>query len=63
MISNKKLHQIETELFIRGRKLIISTIFFFHSILFCSDKICSAKLYTFSYYEDSKQTRPSVNCI
>ena len=38
MISNKKLHQIETELFIRGRKLIIATIFFFTQSYFAVTK-------------------------
>ena len=38
MLINKKLNQIVTEFFIRGRKLNISSIFF-HTILFrCSKK-------------------------
>ena len=42
IISNKKLNQKVTQLFIRGRKLNISTAFFSKSI-----KRCYTKLYTF----------------
>ena len=36
MLSNKKLHAIVTELFIRGRKQNISLVFI--KVLFCSTK-------------------------
>ena len=39
MFTNKKLNPIVTELYIRGRKLNISLIFF-HKILFCCSKKC-----------------------
>ena len=41
MLSNKKLNPILTELFIRGRKLNISAIYFYqyiYTILFCRSK-------------------------
>ena len=41
--NNKTLNQIVTELFIKGRKLIISAVFF-HSFLFHGTKRCSSKL-------------------
>ena len=47
MLNNKKLNPIVTELFIRGRKLDVFSCFY----------------YTLFYYENSKQTRTSTNCI
>ena len=37
MLSNKKFNPIVTELFIRGRKLNISLVFYY-TILFCCSK-------------------------
>ena len=38
MLSNKKLNPIVTELFIRGRKLNISIVFFYTILFRCSQK-------------------------
>ena len=51
LISNKKLYQIVTELFIRGRKLNISNFScFYYRIIFGSAKRCYTKFYEFFYY-------------
>ena len=51
-----------TDLFIKGRKLNISLVFY-HATLFCCTKKYWKKFYTLLYYENSKQTRTSINCI
>ena len=61
MFSNKKLNQIATELFIRGTKLNISIVFITQSY-FSVPKNIRLNSIRF-YYEISKQTRTSTNCI
>ena len=57
IFSNKKLNPVVvTELFIRGRKINILLVFITQSYFNVP------KLYTFFYYENSKQERPSTNC-
>ena len=55
MISNKKLNQMLTELFIRGRKLSISTVFVTQS--------CFVEQNNAFYYENLKQMKASANPI
>ena len=62
VISNEKWNQIITELFIRGRKLNISTVFIAQSY-FAVPKKVRLNCEHFCYYENSKQTRASTNCI
>ena len=50
MLSNKKFNPILTDHFIRRRKLNISIVF-------------TTQSYTLFCYENSKQTRTSINCI
>ena len=57
MLSNKKLNPIVTELFIGGRKLNICLVFITPSYFPVT------KLYALFYYEISKETRTSTNCI
>ena len=61
MLSNKKLNEIVTELFIRGRKVNI-LLFLLHNLILLYQKLL-AKLYTVFHYENSKQMRASANCI
>ena len=64
MLSNKTLNPIVTELFIRGRKLIISLVFQ-NLILLCLFIffLYYTKLYALFHYENSRNTRTSTNCI
>ena len=62
LFSNKKLNQIVTELFIRGRKLHISLVFIKKSYFAVSKKDYT-KFYTLFYHENSEQTRASINRI
>ena len=62
MINNKKLNPIVTELFIRGRKLNISVVFI-TQLYSKVPKGVRYKFYTFFYYENFKQNRPSANCF
>ena len=50
MLSNKKFNPILTDLFITRRKLNVSIVF-------------TTQLYTLLCYENSTQTRTSINCI
>ena len=61
MFSNKKLNQIATELFIRGTKLNISIVFITQSYFSVPKNIRLNSIHF--YYEISKQTRTSTNCI
>ena len=62
MSINNKLNQIVTELFIRGRKLNVSALFIRQSyVQVPKDVRLNCK--RFFYYENSKQTRMSSNCI
>ena len=61
MLSNKKFNPIVTELFIRGRKLNISLVFVTQSY-FAVPKYLAIFCALF-YYENSKETRTSTNCI
>ena len=54
----KKLNPIETELFIRGRKLNISVVFITQSYFYCSQKYQN-KFYELFHYKNSKQKRTS----
>ena len=60
MPSNKKLNSVVTELFIRGRKLNISFVYIPQSYFKVPKDV---RLNTTFYYENSKQTRTSTNCI
>ena len=61
MISNKKLNQIVTELFIRRNKLNISTVFITQSyIAVPKDVILNC---THFYYKNSRQVTASTNPI
>ena len=55
MPSNRKPNPIVTELFFRGRRLNISPSQSFEKY--------QINFKTLSYYENSKQTKTSVNCI
>ena len=59
-ISNKRLSPIVTELFIKGRKLNVSTVFIPKSYFQVPKDV---KLYTFFHCENSKQMRVSTNRI
>ena len=60
MLSNKKLNSIVTELFIRGRKLNISTAFITKSsFTVLKDVRLNSK--KFFNYENSKQTSATTN--
>ena len=61
MLNNKKLNPTVTKLFIRGRKINISLVFITQSC-FTVQKNWT-KFYTLCYYENSRQTRTSANCI
>ena len=61
MRRNKKLNPIVTELFIRGRKLNISIVFFYTILFRCSQKY-QTKFYALLYYKNSKQKRTLKNC-
>ena len=62
MHSNKKLNQIVTELFTRGRKLKVYLLFI-KQFYFAAPNKYQAKFYTF-YYKDSNQTITLTNyCI
>ena len=56
----KEFCQIITELFVRGRKLVI--FFLLHNLILLYQKTLN-KFYTLSYCEKSKQTRASTNRI
>ena len=58
MLSNKKLTLIVTELFIKGRKLNISLVFY-HKILFRYSRKYQTEFNTLFCDENSKQKRPS----
>ena len=60
MINNKKLNSVVTELFIRGRKLNISLVYITQSYFKVPKDV---RLNTTFYFENSKQTRTSTNCI
>ena len=62
MISNKKLNQIVTELYIRAKKTK-DFYCFYHAILFHCTKRYYAKVYLFFFFQNLKQTRASTNCI
>ena len=53
MLSNKKLYPMVTEIFVRGRKLIISR-FYYTTLFYCSRKY-QTKFYGLFYYKNSKQ--------
>ena len=59
LLGNKKRNQTVTELIIRGRKLKTSLVFITKSY-FAVPKNIRLNLF---YYENSKQTRTSTNCI
>ena len=59
-ISNKKLSPIVTELFIKRRKLNISTVFIPQSYFQVPKNV---KLHTFFHCKNSKQMRASTNWI
>ena len=59
LLGNKKRNQIVTELIIRGRKLKTSLVFITKSYFAVPKNIRLNLL----YYENSKQTRTSTNCI
>ena len=61
MINNKKLNSIVIELFIRGRKLNISLVFFTQSY-FKVQKHVRLNTTLFCYRRNSKQKRTSRNC-
>ena len=61
MLSNKKFNLVVTELFITGRKLSISFVFITQSCFPVPKNI--RLLYALFYYDNSKQTRTSINCI
>ena len=58
VISNIKLNQIVTELFITGRKLNISSLY--HIILFLSTKKCQTKLYLLLMNISKKRELPQT---
>ena len=60
LFSNKKLNPIVTELFFRGRKLIISFVFITQSYFAVLENI---RLNSTHCFENSKQTRISTSCI
>ena len=62
MLSNKRLNPIVTELFIRARKLNISLVFITQSYFAVPKNIKLNSIHYF-YYENSKQTRTSKDCI
>ena len=63
MLSNKKLNPMVTELFIRSIKLDISLVFIIQSLFSCAKNVRIVLIYALFYYENSKQTRTSTNCI
>ena len=62
MISKKKLNPIVTKPFTRGRKLNICPVFLTQSY-FQVPKNVILNCTHFFHYENSKQTRTSINCI
>ena len=52
VISNKRLSQVVTELFIRGKKLNLFTVF--TAQIYFQDQKSYNKLHPFFYYENSK---------
>ena len=62
MIRNKKLNQIVMELFIRGRKLIISIVFI-RQFYFAVPKDVTLNCSHFFTMKIKKKTRASTNCI
>ena len=63
MLSNKKLNPVETELFIRGRKLNISLVFITPSYYTVPKDIRLNCKHYFIIKIPNKQTRTSTNCI
>ena len=63
MLSNKKLNLVETELFIRGRKLNISLVFITPSYYAVPKDIRLNCKHYFIIKIPNKQTRTSTNCI
>ena len=63
MFSNKKLNPVETELFIRGRKLSISLVFITQSYFAVPKDIRLNCKHYFIIKIPNKQTRTSTNCI
>ena len=63
MLSNKKLNPVETELFIRGRKLNISLVFITPSYYAVPKDIRLNCKHYFIIKIPNKQTRTSTNCI
>ena len=63
MFSNKKLNPVETELFIRGRKLNISLVFITPSYYAVPKDIRLNCKHYFIIKIPNKQTRTSTNCI
>ena len=61
MLRNKKINQIVTELFIRGRKLNINLVFIIQSYLAETKDIRIDSMHYFTF-QNSKQTRTSTNC-
>ena len=59
IISNKKLHPVATELFIKGRKLNISLLFITQSYFQVPKDVILKKIIMLFYHEDFKQTRTS----
>ena len=61
MLKDEKLNPVVTELFIRGRKIIISYILITQSCF--AVKKYQTKFCPLIYYENSKQRRTLTNCI
>ena len=62
MISNKNLNPVVIDLFNRERKLNISTVFITQSYFQVANYV-KLNWTHFFYYQNSKQTRVSINCI
>ena len=62
MLSNKTLNPAVTELFIRGKKTKHFSCSYY-TILFCCAKNIRLNYIALFYYENSKQTKTSTNCI
>ena len=57
MFSNKKLHSVVAEFFVRGRKLNISYVFYHAITFFEVPKNVRLNTIHLFYYENSKQKR------
>ena len=62
MLSNKKLNQIVTELFITKQKIKYIYCFYYTTLSYCTKKY-QVKFCTLFYYETSKQMRASTKYI